>query len=262
LAIASLIAFQLGTTATFGVVFAAVMLCAVELFDSLRRAGHQPVTLVGVVAVAGLLIGTFAGANTFEGERVVPLVLALSIVSLLAWHLVGASRAPVTTSVAVTLLGIVWVGVLGSFAVNLLNLPNRAGIAILAVAAIGTMSHDIAGFVVGRRFGRTPLAPSVSPGKTIEGLVGGMFAAFFVTGIVGSQISPIAEAGLAEWKLGIVIALVAPFGDLVESLVKRDLRLKDTGSILPGHGGVFDRFDALLVVIPVVYYLTFAFNIV
>jgi phosphatidate cytidylyltransferase len=238
------------------------MLCAVELFDSLRRAGHQPVTLVGVVAVAGLLIGTFAGANTFEGERVVPLVLALSIVSLLAWHLVGASRAPVTTSVAVTLLGIVWVGVLGSFAVNLLNLPNRAGIAILAVAAIGTMSHDIAGFVVGRRFGRTPLAPSVSPGKTIEGLVGGMFAAFFVTGIVGSQISPIAEAGLAEWKLGIVIALVAPFGDLVESLVKRDLRLKDTGSILPGHGGVFDRFDALLVVIPVVYYLTFAFNIV
>jgi len=146
------------------------------------------------------------------------------------------------------------------FAGLLLVFPDGVGMIIgLVLCAV---SYDVAGYLVGSRLGHRPLMPDVSPNKTLEGLAGGM-AASVVMGIL------IAGVGLHPWNnlsngllLGIVVAIFAPLGDLVESMLKRDLGLKDFGTILPGHGGVLDRFDAMLFCLPAVYYLVVARGLV
>ena len=109
-----------------------------------------------------------------------------------------------------------------------------------------------------RWIGRRPLAPSISPNKTWEGVIGGAAFSIVISAVVVGNIHPwtIGKAAL----LGLVVAVVAPIGDLCESLLKRDLRLKDMGRLLPGHGGVLDRVDALLFVLPATYYLVRALN--
>ncbi len=119
---------------------------------------------------------------------------------------------------------------------------------ILAIV-LTTAVMDVAQYFFGRWLGRRPLAPAVSPKKTIEGLVGGVFAALIVGVVFGSiEASPFDPAsGLV---FGAMVAVVAPFGDLAVSVVKRALDVKDMGAILPGHGGVLDRIDAMIFVIP------------
>jgi phosphatidate cytidylyltransferase len=125
---------------------------------------------------------------------------------------------------------------------------------LLSGAIIATVAYDVGAYFVGRQMGKTPLSPS-SPNKTIEGLAGGALAAVLVSAIV------LGVVGVFPWELGpaiilgLAVAVVAPIGDLCESMLKRDLGLKDMGSILPGHGGLLDRFDALLFVLPVTYYV-------
>ncbi len=111
---------------------------------------------------------------------------------------------------------------------------------------------------VGSSAGRTPLVAWISPNKTIEGLAGGMLAAFLVWCWSPSSACTRGEATAAAWRaveLGAIVAVAAPLGDLAESMLKRNLDIKDIGTVLPGHGGVLDRFDAFLFVLPAVYYL-------
>jgi len=127
-------------------------------------------------------------------------------------------------------------------------------VALLLAAVVPTIGYDVGALFVGRSAGSRPLS-AASPNKTIEGLAGGMFLAVVaavVFAVVGVTPFDSWSEGL---KLGLLVALVAPMGDLAESLVKRDLGIKDMGSILPGHGGLLDRFDALLFVLPAVWYL-------
>jgi phosphatidate cytidylyltransferase len=105
----------------------------------------------------------------------------------------------------------------------------------------------------GRWFGRHLLAPSVSPSKTWEGLLGGSVLAIVGSAFIVGRIHPWTTEKAA--LLGVVVAVVAPLGDLCESLVKRELKLKDMGSLVPGHGGMLDRFDAVLFVLPATYFL-------
>jgi phosphatidate cytidylyltransferase len=113
----------------------------------------------------------------------------------------------------------------------------------------------VVGFFVGRSMGRTPLMPRVSPNKTVEGLVAGAITAVVLGGIVGSTLHPWADKGIgAGIVLGILVAITAPLGDLVESMIKRDLGVKDLGGFLPGHGGFLDRFDAVLFALPAAFY--------
>jgi phosphatidate cytidylyltransferase len=156
-------------------------------------------------------------------------------------------------NIAVTLFAFVYVGFLGSFASLFLRVPDERGVGLLLGAVIVTAAHDIGAFVVGKYWGKTPLAPELSPNKTFEGLVGGVLASVAVALLVVSRIGPW-DAGKAFW-LGVVVAIAAPLGDLCESMIKRDLGVKDMGKLLPGHGGVLDRVDALLFVIPATYYL-------
>ena len=250
LAVAAIVAMTIGPG--FGVAFATVIvtLCAGELFGALRKAGHQPATLLGLVATAALVTAAY-----WKGEPALPLVLTLTVVFTLLWYLVGVSRASPAVNGAVTLLTVAYVGLFGSFAALMLRLPNGTGILLGTILAV--VANDVGALFAGRRFGRRPMAAAVSPNKTIEGALGGALASIVVSYLVLDLI------GLHPWEakagsalaLGLLVAVLAPVGDLVESMLKRDLAVKDMGSILPGHGGLIDRFDALLLVLPAAYYL-------
>lgn len=253
----ALVAFLLGPKFAVVLVTVVVAVAAAELFNVLRQAGYQPASLLGIAAVASLPLAAY-----YKGEVGIPVALFLTVVFGLLWYLTGAGGEdrPVI-GLSSTLFGVGWVGLLGSFAALMLVLPTTAdgvgepGIGILLVAILGTVGYDVGGFAVGRNAGRRPLS-AASPNKTVEGLAGGVVGAILVTVVAATFIAPFSEAGFAAaLLLGVCIAVAAPLGDLCESLVKRDLDVKDMGTILPAHGGFLDRFDALLFVLPVVYYL-------
>jgi len=246
-----LLCFAAGTVATVTLAAVVVTLAAAECFAALRRAGYRPATLLGLFATAGLMIAAYA-----KGAAAFPLVIALALAATMIWYLVGAERGSPTRGIAATMLGITWVGVLGAFAGLLLapsQYPDRHGIAFLIGAVVAVVGADVGALVVGNWLGRHPLAPRVSPNKTWEGFVGGVVMAVVLSVLITGRIHPWTTKDAAI--LGVVAAVVGPIGDLCESLVKRDLGLKDMGAMLPGHGGVLDRFDALLFVLPATYYL-------
>ena len=243
-----LAAAAIGPRALVVLVLAAVTLAAAELFQALRARGYQPATLLGLVGCGSMVLGAY-----WRGEQAFPLVLTLMVIFGFLWYLTGVVHAKPTMNIAVTLFAFVYVGFLGSFASLFLRVPDERGVRLLLGAVIVTAAHDIGAYLVGKYMGKTPLAPELSPNKTFEGLVGGILASVAVSLIVVSQIGPW-DAGKAFW-LGVIVAIAAPLGDLCESMIKRDLDVKDMGKLLPGHGGVLDRVDALLFVIPATYYL-------
>jgi phosphatidate cytidylyltransferase len=251
----AVVLFALGPKYAMGLVVLIIVAAAVELFDAFRRVGYQPATLAGLVACAAMPLAAY-----WVGESGLPLVMMLTVVVALLWYLWAEPEVPMVPNTAVTVLSVAYVGMLGSYAALMLRLPNGTG--ILLGVIVCTVAYDVGGLFVGSSAGRSPLAPNVSPGKTVEGLIGGCLAAV-LAGVVLNL------AGLTPWddklvhafQLGVVVAIAAPVGDLVESKIKRDLGVKDMGTILPGHGGVLDRFDAFLFGLPAVYYLCVVLNI-
>jgi len=255
LAAVALLAFTLGRAATAVLVTVIVAAAAFELFEGFRRAGFQPATLLGLLGSLSLV-----GIAYNHGERAFPLVSAVVVGFTLFWYLAKVVHARPMVNAAVTVFGFAYVGILGGFAGLLLVFPDGVGMVIgLVLCAV---AYDVVGYFVGSRMGRRPLAPDVSPNKTVEGLVGGMAAAVVMGLLVGAlfKITPWDSAGHGL-LLGLVVAVFAPLGDLVESMLKRDLGLKDFGTLLPGHGGVLDRFDAMLFCLPAVYYLVVALGL-
>ena len=230
-----------------GLVTLVIAAAAAEFYAAMQKVAYRPATLLGIVACAGLPLATY-----WRGEAAIPLVLMLSVVFGLLWFLLAAEDVRPVPNLAVTLLGVVYVGLLGSFAALLLKFPN--GVGMLLGAIIATVAYDVGGLFVGSSAGRSHLSPNVSPNKTYEGLAGGMLMAILAAVVICGRFVPWDNLG-DSIKLGIVVAIAAPLGDLCESMIKRDLGIKDMGTILPGHGGILDRFDALLFVLPSVYYL-------
>jgi phosphatidate cytidylyltransferase len=160
-----------------------------------------------------------------------------------------------------TLLGVFYVGFLGAHAALILREPD--GVGTITTVAVAVVAYDVFGLLIGSATGRSPLIRWVSPNKTVEGLFGG------VVGVFVSLFILCGPGGLNPWsgrtvhwiQLAVVIAIAAPLGDLVESMLKRSLGVKDMGDLLPGHGGVLDRFDAFLFVLPATYYLGLVLNV-
>jgi phosphatidate cytidylyltransferase len=255
LAVAALVLFSIGPGAAMILVTAVVVFAASELFAALRTGGYQPAVLPGLAATGGLVLGAYA-----RGEAALPIILALATVFTFLWFLLGPRAPHPTMQVGVTVLGVLYVGFLGSFAALILTLPN--GIGVLIGVVIATAANDIGALVIGQKAGRAPVAPDISPNKTVEGVIGG--------GIVSLVLTPLLLAVLLDltpWDTGsalalaLCVAVAAPLGDLCESMVKRDLGVKDMGSVLPGHGGILDRFDTLLFTLPVAFYLCRVLNI-
>ncbi len=264
-----LICFKLGSLPTALLATVVVTFAGFEYFNAVRESGYNPATLLGIVSIAGLMIATFT-----SGLAAYPIVLGLTIITGLLWFLWVAPGERSATNLGLTLVGVMWVGLLGSFATLFVGLgkvledgsaaiTSNPGIGVLIAAVVAAVSHDVGAYFVGRQFGRTPLS-AASPNKTQEGLAGGVVTSLVVTvvvvGFVG--IAPIGGESLAQvFIFALLCALVAPLGDLCESFIKRDLGIKDMGTVLPGHGGVLDRFDALLFVLPTAYFVTLLFDI-
>lgn len=260
-----LLCFKLGGLATTALACVVVGAAAYEYFGTVETRGFQPAGLLGLVATVGLMIATYtSGLNAY------PVVLTLTVVLGLLWYLWVQPGEHSVRNLGITLLGVMWVGFLGSFATLFLGLgkvledagaSSNIGIGVIIAAVIVAVSHDVGAYFIGRYFGHTPLS-AASPNKTLEGTAGGVAVAVVVTvvvvGIFG--IAPIGGDIFRVFVFALLCAVVAPIGDLCESFVKRDLGIKDFGSILPGHGGVMDRFDALLFVLPTAYFVTLLFG--
>jgi phosphatidate cytidylyltransferase len=244
-----LLCFFVGPLAVLVLAAVAVTFAAGEFFNSLRLAGYRPATLLGLVAVPATMVAAY-----LRGRGAVVVVFVVFIVAAMIWYLARITKRSPLANLSVTVFGVAWIGLLASFAGLLLDpkfFPHRHGVAFLLGAVIAAVGYDVGGYVFGSRLGRHRLLPAVSPNKTWEGLVGGCLVTVAASAGITSQIHPW-SIGTAV-VLGVVAAVVAPCGDLVESMIKRDLGVKDMGSLLPGHGGVLDRVDALLFVLPAAY---------
>ncbi len=251
-----LVTFDLGTVLAMALVLVVVTLAAAETYAAFRRGGQHPATLIGLVATVGLLLGVYnRGAQSFA------LIAVLLFAFTGLWFLSGVEKADALTGLSSTMLVFVWVSTCGSFAALLLNpneFPNRHGLAYLLAAIIATAVYDTSCLFIGRAIGKRKLA-TISPNKTWEGLIGGSVVVVLFCAIVIPLMHPWTETSAVA--LGINVMIVAPLGDLAESLIKRSLNLKDMGRLLPGHGGVLDRVDGLLFVLPATYYLVKAFHL-
>jgi CDP-diglyceride synthetase len=256
-AVVGLACFAAGALATLVLATVVVTLAAAEIYASLRRVGMRPATLLGLVATVAVMVTAYS-----KGVAALPLVLILVVVTSMLWYLVGAERTSPVEGITATVLGFAWVGLTGAFAALTLApsiYPHRHGVAFVVGAVVATVGSDVGALAVGSWLGRHQLAPHVSPNKTWEGWIGGAIVAIGLSVAITGHVHPwtVSKAAI----LGAVVAVVAPLGDLCESMVKRDLGLKDMGSLLPGHGGVLDRIDGLLFVLPATYYLVRVLNL-
>ena len=220
-----------------------------ELSQMLERA--RPVRLAAMIGVLGMVV-----AGTAGDEHAVLMALAASVPVTFALAVAMPQRERITASISVTILAIVWLGLGVSHAALLRGLDH--GGALVLTVLLGTFLGDTAAYIGGRALGRSKLAPRISPNKTVEGLAIG---AGFCTLVVwywsrtygGDWIS-----GVDALLLGLAVAIAAPVGDLFESLIKRDMGTKDTGSLFGPHGGVLDRVDAALFALVAGYYVWYA----
>jgi phosphatidate cytidylyltransferase len=254
IAVVALIMLKLGRGPATVMVAVIVGAAAFEFYEAFRRAGYHPATLLGLLGCVSIV-----GIAYTKGLQAFPLVIVLVTAFTLLWYMAEVVKARPIVNIAITLFTFVYVGVFGAFAGLLLSAPDGTGFILgLAICAIG---YDVFGYFIGTQFGRSRMSPRLSPNKTWEGLFGGMIASLVLGAIVGKVLAPWNGKITHGLALGLVVAILAPIGDLCESMVKRDLGIKDLGSILPGHGGVLDRFDAMLFCLPAVYYLAIQLNI-
>jgi phosphatidate cytidylyltransferase len=240
-----------------------------EFYGACRKQGYRPLSWLGYAASALFLLAAHASGREWIGDRMSPTLTSLLLVGLVV-ELGRQERAPVR-NLGATLLGAVYVGWLFSYLILLRNdgagllarvgghltqrLPGPLGDAgawVVLLVVFSTWACDTAAFFTGRAFGRHRLAPALSPGKTVEGAIGGWLGAVAMALLLGGVLGLEARTGAA---LGVLIGVLAQVGDLCESALKRELGVKDFGGLLPGHGGVLDRFDSLLLTAPVVYYV-------
>jgi phosphatidate cytidylyltransferase len=246
--------FAIVIVSTGGALFAAalVALAVLGLREFFRMASAAiPIMLPAYAVVAGMVIAAHYG-DAFQ----IVLVFAALFPLAFAFAAARQSHEGITTSIAFTVLGVAWIGLGFSHAVLLRDLPLHGG-ALLIDVLVATFVGDTAAYGAGKLFGSRKITPRISPNKTLEGAIGGFVGAtmgFWFAGLYQDWLP-----GLDALLMGMCIAVIAPIGDLFASLVKRDLGVKDTGSLFGPHGGLIDRLDAVLFTVVAGYYLSVAF---
>ncbi len=224
-----------------------------EFYILMKAKGYQPFEALGYFC--SLAISGYA----WHHGAVVPLILTASLLAIMIREIFRPEVSQSLGHMAVTVFGIMYVGWLGSHLVLLRQLPETLGLEqnigarLVFLVALLTWATDTAAYLFGVSLGRHKLIPRISPNKTIEGAIGGLVGAAVVGWLLTRSLVPLMTP-LAGVMLGLVVGIMAQLGDLVESLIKRDAGIKDTAELIPGHGGVLDRFDSMLFTAPVVYY--------
>lgn len=240
----SIVVFALdqGGLLFFSLIALLILLSGDEFFHLMRQGGYRPLKTTGFILIAIFLLQAYRKFDVTHDLLIAALVVTLVIAVfepsegwLVGW--------------AVTFVGVLYVGGLGSYFILMRDLPD--GKAWSAMAALTTWGMDTAAYSFGMRWGRHPFFPSISPKKTWEGAIGGLGMAIFAMLVLGTVYGlPLIHSA----AIGIGIGVVGTFGDLAESVIKRQVGAKDSGAILPGHGGILDRIDSILFVAVFVYY--------
>jgi len=250
LAAAALIALA-WKPAAFAVVAGAVVLVGqAELYGTMQRRGYQPATALGLVMGALILGGAY-----LKGEQAMAFLAALGLALTFLWYMAAAPKARegALANIGATVLGIIYVPYLAGYILVILSQARSGRALMLAILGL-TFLYDVAAFGIGSLWGARPLAPTISPKKSWEGLLGATVLTFAVAIAALTVIDPLKSA-LKASEVALMVVVFAPLGDLAESVIKRDLGVKDMGSLLPGHGGALDRIDSVLFVAPATFYL-------
>ena len=238
------------------IVIAVLGMAAVEFFSKVTEKGYRPATFGGLIACVAAPLAAY-----WIGDAALPLVIAFGFIASSVGFLGASSvQSGPMPNVAITNMAVTWIGLLGSFAALILRqsvsggVPSHVGTDTMFILVAAVVANDVGALFVGSAAGRTPIREWVSPNKSVEGLLGGAVATIVVTALIASQNGTWNDTG--EWfALALVVSAMAPLGDLVESMFKRNLDVKDFGTVVAGHGGVLDRFDGFLFALPATYYL-------
>jgi len=226
------------------------ILATVGLFELLRMKGMSPLSFAGVAGFAALWLllvpVRYGGEWLASGAAKAGVLAALAFLLLVGTVL--TKNALTFDEAAFIVLAVLYVGV-GFFCFAAIRF---AGLPYLIYALFVIWSTDIGAYFFGRAFGRRKLWPEISPKKTIEGAIGGTGSAVVVAAVYEWAAGPFGSLGAAV-GIALLLSMFGQLGDLVESAFKRHYGVKDSGAILPGHGGILDRFDSLLFVLPLLY---------
>ncbi|GAA1488574.1 phosphatidate cytidylyltransferase [Brachybacterium sacelli] len=229
----------------FAVLVSVVMVLAVlELTRALAQGGLRVPPVPLMVGVIGMAVSTVV----FDAEGLLA-ATAVAVCVLILWRVSESMGLTALRDVAGGVFCLAWVAFLGCFTLLLFGLDQGPMLVLLAV--LGSVGNDIGGYVAGVLFGSHPMAPGISPKKSWEGFAGSLLMGVGAVTTVGML-----ALDLPWWTgvvLGVVLVIVSTCGDLSESLLKRDLGIKDMGHLLPGHGGVLDRVDSILLAAPTTY---------
>jgi len=236
----------------FSLFIAAVVLLGTSEFY--RVSGNldlrEPLVYLGLLWALALALSPH-----YENSGVLPVVVTTATVISLVWLLCRPLQEDAFRKWAWVVAGVLYVGWLLGYWLNLRMLPGGRGWVYLAMFT--TFANDTGAFFIGRTWGKRKLIPAISPAKTWEGTLGGLLTAVVVTVAISRIPILFSHSPLEYWQailLGCLISVFAQLGDLVESLLKRNMRIKESGELLPGHGGILDRFDSLIFTGVVVYY--------
>lgn len=254
----------------FSITVALIALGALyELYRAYQRVGARPSTWTGSIAVIALIViaGTDAPFQALTGAMVGYTLIAL------AQHLPKRDITGALLDWAFSLSGVMYVGVTMMHFVLIRRIQGESdmswvtradnligdggaalGLAWLLLVLVTTWMSDVFAYLVGRRWGKQQFIPRVSPGKTREGAVAGLVGGM-LTGALAAYVFGVPVPLYVALATGLLIAFGAMVGDLSESLIKRNINIKDMGAIIPGHGGLMDRIDALLFTVPLVFYI-------
>lgn len=217
-------------------------------FYNISGPGHKPLMLLGCMWTALLILSPMSNSGLGSAGAA---VLAAGLIASFIWLLAGRDKQLSLSAFVWTLAGVLYVGWLLRYLVAIRTFDDGRNWVILALLI--TFATDTAAYFVGRTWGRHKLAPQISPGKTKEGAIGGLAGGMAAAWLLASVL----HLPLSNWKallLGLLVSIFAQVGDLTESMFKRSAGVKDSGRIMPGHGGILDRIDSILLAGIVVYY--------
>jgi len=240
-----------------------------EFFRMAEFTGIKPATKTTLFSCLVIIIATYLEAIGFLNKDIFNAILPISSVGICTWLLLQPKSGTIA-DIAASIFGLFYLGFLPSYWIKLRaiqsvtslssngffpfeGLSNAPGIYLTLVSCLLIVASDIGSYFIGKSIGRTPLSP-ISPSKTIEGLIGGILCSVLVA---------LCFAYFLRWNnpfligvlYGTLVSLMALVGDLIESMMKRDAKLKDSGTFLPGHGGILDRIDSYIFTPSVIYYI-------
>jgi len=235
----------------FSLLIAAVALAGTyEFYHMSNFDRREPLIYLGLLWSLALVLSPH-----YRNPDVLPIVITATMLISLIWLLLRPSREKAFHNWAWTIVGALYVGWMLSYWLNLRGLEDGRNWVYLAM--LTTFANDTGAFFIGRAKGKHKLAPTISPAKTWEGAIGGLISAILAAIVIAMVLTLISPFTFKYWQiilLGFLVGLFAQLGDLVESLLKRNLGVKESGNLLPGHGGILDRFDSLIFIGAVVYY--------